>query len=75
MSLAYQDITNVSSAESTGLDDKGYSRPMVRTSFMVRGKGPFFVELPKLAWSAAKADEAVRAYATELVALIDKYPG
>lgn len=72
--LMTQDITNVVSTESSALDERGYSRPTIRTSFMVRGKGPYFVDLPKAGWTADAADKAVRAYATEICSLVDKYP-
>lgn len=74
MSLTFQDITNLSNTESSALDERGYSRPTVRTTFKVRGQGPYFIELPKKDWTADAADKAVRAYATEIVSLIDKYP-
>ena len=74
VALQYQDITNITTSESSALDDRGYSRPTMRTTFKVRGQGPYWVELPKQGWTASAADAAVRDYATEIVALIDKYP-
>lgn len=74
MSIGYSDIANVMTSETSGLDERGYSRPMIRTSFAVRGAGPFWVDLPKVGWTAEKADQAVRMYAQEICALLDRYP-
>jgi hypothetical protein len=75
MPVLLSDITSVSTTETSGLDASGYSRPMVRTSFKVRGQGPYHVDLPKDGWTADAADAAIHTYAEQLIALRDKYPG
>lgn len=74
MPLLPNDIANISNAQTAALNDKGVLAPAIRTSFRVRGQGPYYIELPKDGWSADSADKAIRAYAEQLVALIDKYP-
>lgn len=75
MPLMQSDISSVTNLETSKLGERGTLEPTIRTSFKIRGQGPFFVELPKLGWTADAADKMMREYASQIVTLHDKYPG
>lgn len=75
MPLMQADITQVTNLETAKLGERGVLEATIRTSFKVRGQGPFSIELPKAGWTAEQADKAIQEYASHLVMLRDKYPG
>lgn len=75
MPLMANDITQVSNLETSKLGDRGTLEPVIRTSFKVRGQGPYSVELPKAGWTATAAEKAIQEYASQIVMLREKYPG
>lgn len=75
MPLMANDITQVSNLETSKLGERGTLEPVIRTSFKVRGQGPYCVELPKVGWTAAAAEKAIQEYASQIVTLREKYPG
>ena len=75
MPLMSNDITSIVSSETSKLGERGTLEPTMRTTFRVRGQGPYSIELPKAGWTAEAADKAVQEYASQLVMLRDKYPG
>ena len=75
MPLMPQDITQVVNTETAALNDRGQLTPMIRTSFRVRGQGPYSIELLKEGWTADLADKLIQEWASQLVMLRDKYPG
>lgn len=75
MPLMSQDVTGITYQQTAALDAQGKLTPVIRTTFKVKGQGPFFIEQPKDGWTADAADKAITAYAQELCKLIDKYPG
>lgn len=75
MPLMQQDITQVTNLESSKLGEHGTLEATIRTSFKVRGQGPYSIELPKAGWTAEEADKAIREYASQVVMLREKYPG
>lgn len=75
MPISPTDITNLTCSEVIGIGATGYSTPMMRASFKVRGQGPYSVDIPKSDFSADLLDQKVQEFASQLVMLRDRYPG
>ena len=75
MPLANNDIHVTAIRRSYAKDSRGETVPGFEIHYSIRQNGDFTVTVPIAGFTVAKAMEAIAAQATQLVELLDTYPG